>query len=206
MTKVKPSDVDIFTDISVILSVGGFTKVSGWGAVIIRADRRGGIVEASGRMKSPPVNGNTDVLEARALANGLHKAKLERLIMPGERVKVWTDSSRVVQRWSGKATFKRKAPEVEDAFDIVRRIARDLGCILEVKHVQGHQPASRIEAGDYRATMNARADYLAGATVKTARPSPAAVKGANWDAIVASYRPPLLEQVRATVARLTGAA
>lgn len=200
MTKVKPAHVEIFTDIS------HHHTASGWGAVIIRVDRRGGIVEARGRIRNPPLNGNTDILEARAIANGLHKAKLERLIMPGERVKVWTDNAGVVRRWRGKVKLKRPSPDIDAAFDVVRRIVRELDCVLEVKHVEGHQPAARILSGNHRATMNARADHLARQAISEEMRGAGPVNNDNWPAVVARYRPPLLAKVRDAVARLTGEA
>lgn len=200
MTKSKPVDVEIFTDIA--LTGDG----SGWAAVIIRGDRRGGIVEASGRMKHVPLNGNTDILEARAVANGLHKAKLERLIMPGERVLVRTDNNGVVQRWKAKREFRREAPDVEAALEVVRSIAAKLKCTVELKHVPSHQPAARIAAGDHLATMNARADFLARKALGAKAKGAGGVNEKNWPSVVARYRPSLLATVRDTVARLTGAA
>lgn len=206
MTKTKPAQVEIFTDISCHQNERGFTRSSGWGAVIIRVDRRGGIVEASGLMRNPPPMANTQILEARAIANGLHKAKGEHLIMPGERVKIWTDNAAVVGHWRRKVARNDKAVEIIDALDVVRRMGDELKCFIEVRHVKGHQSSVVILSGDHHATMNARADHLARQAVSESMRGAGAVRGDRWEEVVARYREPLRFRVRDAVARLTGAA
>lgn len=187
MTKLKPADVEIFTDISCHQTVAGFTSSSGWGAVIIRVDRRGGIVEASGLMRNPPLMADTQILEARAIANGLHKARGERLIIPGERVRVFTDNIAVVGHWRGKVKAKRKSREIIDALDVVRGLVAELQCVFDVVHVKGHPSHALIISGDHRATMNARADHLARQAISENMRGAGAVRGSQWDAVVARY-------------------
>lgn len=206
MTKRKPSDVDIFTDISCHQTLAGFTRSSGWGAVIIRKDRRGGIVESSGLMRNPPVNANTQILEARAIANGLHKARLERLIMPGERVTIWTDNAAVVGQWRRADEKNRKAVEIIAALDVVRRIAAEIKCSIDVRHVKGHQSSLVILGGDHHATMNARADHLSRQAISEKMTGAGAVRGEQWEKVLERYREPLRFRVRDTVARLSGTA
>lgn len=151
----KPAaDVELFTD------AGVRGCVASWAVVILRRDGRGGIVEASGLLRG---EADSYVAEARAIANGLHKARLEGLIGRNERVVVRCDNLGVVDRWRGRRTHtgaefrKKPRPDLLEAFAVVKREAARLGCRLELRHVKAHVD---LAAGDRCSIMNARADAL----------------------------------------------
>lgn len=163
MTK-RRFDVELYTD------AGVRGTVASWAVVIVRRDGRAGIVEASGLLRG---EADSYVAEARAIANGLHKARLEGLIARGESVVVRCDNLGVVDRWRGRPSktgrpsfLKKPRPDLVEAFAVVRREVGRLGCSLELRHVKGHVDLS---SGDRCSVMNARADALCSRELGNAR-------------------------------------
>lgn len=160
MTKYRPAHVEIFTDAGILAARAA------WAAVAVRADGRGGIVEACGTMRRELLDAND--AEAKAAANGLHKVRLAGLIEPGERVVIRCDNLVVVERWrQPPSKFRKPArPGIAEAFAIIRQLAADLQCKVEFRHVKGH---GDLSSGDRLAIFNARADFLCCRELGTAR-------------------------------------
>jgi ribonuclease HI len=159
--------VEIFTDAGIKDGRGA------WAAVIVRRDGRGGIVEASGlfHVASGP---NTDLAEARAVANGLAAAKVRGLIEPGEIVLIRTDNAAVVGRWRKPESYKSPpAPEMRHAFDRIRALILEVGCRFELRGVEGH---ADLSAGQRVHILNARADALCCQALGTKRKGHIAVR------------------------------
>jgi ribonuclease HI len=199
----KRADVELFTDAGVRFGLAS------WAVVILRKDGRGGIVEASGLLRG---EADSYVAEARAIANGLHKARLEKLIGRGESVVVRCDNLGVVDRWRGRVSrtnapfLKKPRPDLVEAFAVIRREVGRLGCSLELRHVKGH---SSIASGDRCSIMNARADFLCSRELGNARARDAGVGVTDRQFEVRSTqleRSSALRRVFETVARLTGRA
>jgi ribonuclease HI len=151
--------VEIYSDAGVKCGVGA------WGAVIVRLDGRGGIVEASGILRAE-VGSDTERAEAQAAANAVAKAKREGLIETGERVVVYCDNQMVVCYWRGTATSKKGRPGIRRALQVIRAIAVELQCVIEFRCVKGHAP---LVPGDRQSYLNARADALCCAALGTKR-------------------------------------
>jgi ribonuclease HI len=142
-------NVDIYTDASIVKGGRG-----AWACVVLRGDERH---ESAGALR-----GNfpsSTAVEAAAMANALHFARINGLVEGGDLVTMRSDNRGAVGRINGAAR-NAKCPTIGKAVGYVLDLAERHGIALRAKWVRGHQ---RLDSADPHAIHNIRCDHLCSA-------------------------------------------
>lgn len=139
-------NVDIYTDASIVKGGRG-----AWACVVLRGDDRR---ESSGALRGEFPS--STAVEAAAMANALHFARMNGLVEAGDLVTFRSDNMNAVGRINGAAR-NAKCPTIGKAVAYVLDQANRHAIAVQAEWVKGHQP---IYSTDPHAPHNRRCDTL----------------------------------------------